>query len=64
MGGLVTQGGKMFGRTDSSTMEPLAGEPIFGTTAHMATALAVLDINVEEIYPGIDPIKAIFTGVV
>jgi uncharacterized protein (DUF1501 family) len=61
-GGLVTQGGKMFGRTDTNTMEPLAGEPIFGTTAHMAMALAVLDINIEDIYPGIDPVEAIFTG--
>jgi uncharacterized protein (DUF1501 family) len=64
MGGLVTQGGKMFGRTDSSTMEPLDGEPIFGTTAHMAMALALLDINIEDIWPGIDPVDVIFTGVV
>lgn len=65
MGGLLgDQAGKLYGRTDASTMEPLAGEPIYGTTAHMATALAVLDINTEEIWPGVDPIKALFTGVV
>lgn len=60
MGGLVGQGGKMFGRTDAATMEPLAGEPIFGTTAHMAMALAVLDIDTEEVWPGIEPVSAIF----
>jgi hypothetical protein len=60
MGGLVGQGGKIFGRTDASTLEPMAGEPIFGTTAHMAMALAVLDIDTEEIWPGIEPVNVIF----
>jgi uncharacterized protein (DUF1501 family) len=60
MGGLVGQGGRFFGRTDAATMEPLAGEPIYGTTAHMAMALAVLDIDTEEIWPGIDPVAEIF----
>ena len=63
-GGLVTQGGKMFGRTGANTMEPMAGEPIYSTTQHMAMALAVLDINIEDVYPGIDPMNVIFTGVV
>lgn len=60
MGGLVGQGGKFFGRTDASTMEPLGGEPIYGTTAHMAMALAVLDIETEEIWSGIEPVADIF----
>jgi hypothetical protein len=65
MGGLLgDQAGKMFGRTDPGTMEPMAGEPIYGTDAHLATALAVLDINTEEVWPGVDPIEALFTGVV
>jgi hypothetical protein len=41
-------------------MEPMAGEPVFGTTAHMAMALAVLDIDTEEIWPGIEPVNVIF----
>jgi uncharacterized protein (DUF1501 family) len=60
MGGLVATGGKFFGRLDAATMEPLAGEPIFGTTAHMAMALALLDINTEEIWPGIEPVDVLF----
>lgn len=60
MGGQVAQAGKFFGRTDPNTMEPLAGEPIYGTTAHMAMALAYLDINTEEIWPGIEPVADIF----
>jgi uncharacterized protein (DUF1501 family) len=64
LGGLVGQPGKMWGRTDPATMEPLAGEPVFSTTSHMAMALAVLDIATEEIWPGVDPIEVIFTGVV
>ncbi|MCA9654261.1 MAG: DUF1501 domain-containing protein [Myxococcales bacterium] len=60
LGGLVGQGGGFFGRTDANTMEPLGGEPIFGTVEHMAMALAVLDINTESIWPGVEPLTAIF----
>lgn len=60
MGGLVGQAGRFFGRTDATTMEPLAGEPIFGTVNHMAMALAYLDITTEEIWPGVEPIAEIF----
>lgn len=59
-GGLVGQGGRFFGQTNPNTMEPMAGEPIFGTTQHMAMALAVLDIETESIWPGVEPITAIF----
>lgn len=61
-GGLVTQGGKMFGNTDSATMAPLPGEKVVSTTSHMATMLAVQDINTEDIWPGVDPMTAIFNG--
>ncbi len=60
MGGLIEQSGRLLGRTDATTMEPMAGEPIFGTTNHLATALAVLDINTETIWPGIEPIPELF----
>ncbi|MCH9684927.1 MAG: DUF1501 domain-containing protein [Deltaproteobacteria bacterium] len=60
MGGLVGQGGRFFGQTDFTTMEPLQSEPIYGTTSHLATALAFLDINTEDIWPGIEPITDIF----
>lgn len=62
MGGLVTQGGKMFGKTDAADLAPMGGEPIFSTTSHMATMLAVQDINTEEIWPGVEPMTAIFNG--
>jgi len=61
-GGLVTQGGQFFGRTDPATMERLPGEPVFSTTSHMATMLAVQDINTEDIWPGVEPMTAIFNG--
>lgn len=60
MGGLVAQGGGFFGQTNANTMEPMKGEPIFGTTNHMAMALALLDINTEEIWPGVEPINVMF----
>lgn len=60
LGGLVGQGGRIIGRTDANTMEPLAGEPIFGTVEHMAMALAVLDIDPQTVWPGVEPITAIF----
>lgn len=62
MGGQVTMGGGFYGRTDASTMEPMAGEPIFSTTQHLATALAYLDIDTSNIWEGIDPMTAIFNG--
>ncbi|MEM9454659.1 MAG: DUF1501 domain-containing protein [Myxococcota bacterium] len=60
MGGPVSQGGRMFGRTDLTTMEPPKSEPVFGTTEHMAMALAFLDIETEEIWSGIEPTSVIF----
>lgn len=60
MGGLVAQGGRFLGRTDPTTMEPMAGEPIYGTVNHMAMALAYLDITTEDIWAGVDPIADIF----
>ncbi|MCA9704380.1 MAG: DUF1501 domain-containing protein [Myxococcales bacterium] len=60
MGGLVAQAGKFFGRTDPTTMEPPKSEPVFGTAAHMAMALAFLDIDTEEVWSGVEPVSAIF----
>jgi uncharacterized protein (DUF1501 family) len=60
MGGLVGQGGKMFGRTHPSTMAVEPGEPTFSTVSHMAMMLAFLDIDPEPHFPGIEPLTAIF----
>lgn len=60
MGGLVQQGGRFFGHTNQGTMEPMEGEPIFGTAEHMAMALALLDINTEDVWPGVQPLNAMF----
>ncbi len=62
MGGLVESAGRMFGRTDPNTMEPLADEPIFGTIEHMATMLSFLDIDTEEFWSGADPIGMLFSA--
>ena len=60
-GGLVAeQGGRMFGRTDPNTMEPMKGEPIFGTVEKLAMALAVLGVHTEEVWPSVTPLNAIF----
>ncbi|HWB79289.1 MAG TPA: DUF1501 domain-containing protein [Nannocystaceae bacterium] len=59
-GGLVTQGGKQFGKTDAMTMEVLQDEPVFGTTNYYAMMLSLLDIDVEPIWPGIEPVNVIF----
>jgi hypothetical protein len=59
-GGLVTQGGRLFGVTDPNTMEPLPNEPVFGTQAYEAMWLRVLDIDSEQIFPGTDPVDAVF----
>jgi uncharacterized protein (DUF1501 family) len=60
MGGLVGQGGKIFGRTHPTSMAPEGGEPVFGTVEHMAMMLAVLEIDPEPYFPGIEPVTAIF----
>ncbi|MBK8720398.1 MAG: DUF1501 domain-containing protein [Deltaproteobacteria bacterium] len=59
-GGLVTKGGSIFGRTDASTMEVMNGEPVFGTTAYYAMMMAVLDIETESFWPGLDPVNVVF----
>ncbi|MFO0633881.1 MAG: DUF1501 domain-containing protein [Nannocystaceae bacterium] len=59
-GGLVTKGGKLFGRTDPSTMDLLPGEPVFGTTAFYAMLFAALDIETESFWPGIEPVDVVF----
>ena len=61
MGGLVGQGGKMFGRTHPSTMQVKPGEPSFSTVSHMAMMLALLDIDPEPYFPGVEPLTAIFS---
>lgn len=60
MGGLVSQAGQQFGATHPSTMEVEAGEPAFSTISHMAMMLAVLEIDPEPYFPGIEPLTAIF----
>lgn len=60
MGGLVTKGGKFFGRTDPMSMEVMPNEPVFGTTAYYAMMMAVLDVDFESFWPGIDPVNACF----
>lgn len=60
MGGLVGKPGKQLGRTDATTMELVADEPVFGTTAYYAMMFALLDIDVEPIWPGIVPVSEIF----
>ena len=60
MGGLVTKGGRLFGVTDPSTMQPLGGEPVFGTQAYEAMWLRLLDIDSEQIFPGTAPVDAVF----
>lgn len=60
MGGLVGQGGKMFGRTHPLTMELEDGEPAFSTVSHMAMMLALLEIDPELYFPGVEPLTAIF----
>lgn len=59
-GGLVTKGGKIFGRTDPSTMDLMPGEPVFGTTAFYAMLFAALDIETESFWPGIAPVDVVF----
>lgn len=60
MSGRSEQGGRFFGRTNATTMEPMPGEPVFGTVNHLATGLAFLDINTEDVWPGVEPILEIF----
>ncbi len=59
-GGLVGQAGKHFGHTDKSTMEVMTGEPVFGTTNYYAMMFSLLDIDIEGIWPGIEPVNVIF----
>jgi Protein of unknown function (DUF1501) len=59
-GGLVAAGGQQFGKTDPMTMELMTDEPVFGTTNYYAMLLALLDIDVEPIWPGVDPVNVIF----
>lgn len=60
MGGLVANGGRIFGRTDPMSMEVMANEPVFGTTAYYATMMSVLDIDHEPFWPGIVPVSEPF----
>jgi hypothetical protein len=41
-------------------MEVMNGEPVFGTTNYYAMLFALLDIDIEGIWPGIDPVNVIF----
>jgi hypothetical protein len=59
-GGLVANQGKHFGHTDKSSMEVMTGEPVFGTANYYAMMFALLDIDIEGIWPGIEPVNAIF----
>ena len=59
-GGLVGKPGKHFGHTDPSTMDIMNGEPVFGTANYYAMLFALLDIDIEGIWPGIEPVNAIF----
>jgi len=59
-GGLLGKQGKHFGHTDPSTMEVMNGEPVFGTANYYAMMFALLDIDIETIWPGIEPVNAIF----
>ncbi len=60
MGGLVTKGGQFFGRTDPMSMEVMANEPVFGTTAYYAMMMSVLDIDSSTFWPGVEPVNAVF----
>jgi hypothetical protein len=59
-GGLVGKPGKHFGHTDAATMDIMNGEPVFGTANYYAMLFALLDIDIEGIWPGIDPVNEIF----
>jgi hypothetical protein len=59
-GGLVGKPGKHFGHTDPSTMDIMNNEPVFGTANYYAMLFALLDIDIEGIWPGLDPVNAIF----
>jgi hypothetical protein len=59
-GGLVGKPGMHFGHTDPSSMEVMNGEPVFGTANYYAMLFALLDIEIEPIWPGIDPVNVIF----
>ncbi|MCA9681677.1 MAG: DUF1501 domain-containing protein [Myxococcales bacterium] len=60
LGGLVGQKGKQIGHTHPATMEVDDGEPAFATASHMAMMLALLDIDPEPYFPGIEPLSVIF----
>lgn len=57
MGGLISQGGKMFGTTNAQTMEP--DDVVFGTQSLLATSLALLNIDPGPHIPA-DPLVEIF----
>ncbi len=52
-GGLVdaAKRGKLFGATDSVTMEPKPGEPVFSTRSILAMVLGLLDIDPTPHFP-------------
>jgi hypothetical protein len=50
-GGTVGQGGKLIGRTDPTTMEPLEGEPVFSSISVLATCLDAIGIDPEPHFP-------------
>jgi hypothetical protein len=52
-GGLVdaARRGKLFGATDSVTMEPKPGEPVFSTRSILAMVLGLLDIDPAPHFP-------------
>ncbi len=58
-GGVVGKGGKFFGETNASTMEPKSGEPVFGTRSMLATFLDVLGIDAAEHFVD-EPLTEIF----
>lgn len=51
MGGVVGQGGKLFGATDFLTAERMPGEPVFSSASMLAMCLDVLGIDPAPHFP-------------
>jgi uncharacterized protein (DUF1501 family) len=58
MGGPVA-GGTQLGQTNPDTME-MVGSETYSTRNYLATWLAFLDIDYEDVFPGSQPIEAMF----
>jgi hypothetical protein len=59
MGGVVGQGGRLFGATDPVTMERVRGEPVFSSISLLAMCLDVLGIDPSRHFPD-PPLVEIF----